>query len=263
MSLDSLFQHILLTEQQAQQKRRLMQEVKLETRNYHEKINVLAEELSKAKAELEFKVQDLSEKLFHQQLLKKRQDGLTEQKDKLVEENRQLLALLEDLEKSMAEEQSKFMQEVSDFNNAYALTNNRELLIKKQAKAEICNLEREACTLRNEMERMEQENVQLNALHLQRNSLKEELGELQPKLKGLNMNWKYIKMVALIRCTRCFVQKLNFCRRNCPDEDRRTSLDQIFEAYKRLLFCPLPFSLGCFFSPCCGLFTVRLGKFSG
>ncbi|XP_078497312.1 coiled-coil domain-containing protein 172 isoform X3 [Lissotriton helveticus] len=207
MSLDSLFQHILLTEQQAQQKRRLMQEVKLETRNYHEKINVLAEELSKAKAELEFKVQDLSEKLFHQQLLKKRQDGLTEQKDKLVEENRQLLALLEDLEKSMAEEQSKFMQEVSDFNNAYALTNNRELLIKKQAKAEICNLEREACTLRNEMERMEQENVQLNALHLQRNSLKEELGELQPKLKGIEDELKGAVMTT--KCLEAEKLKIN------------------------------------------------------
>ncbi|KAJ1140242.1 hypothetical protein NDU88_006599 [Pleurodeles waltl] len=55
MSLDNLFQHILLTEQQAQQKRRLLQEVKLETRNYHEKIKALTEELSKAKTELEFK----------------------------------------------------------------------------------------------------------------------------------------------------------------------------------------------------------------
>ncbi|KAJ1140239.1 hypothetical protein NDU88_006596 [Pleurodeles waltl] len=129
--------------------------------------------------------QDLSEKLFHQQLLKKRQGGLEEQKDQLVKESRQLLTLLKGLEKTVVEEQSKFMKEVSDFNNAYALTNNRELLVKKQVKTEICSLELEACDLRDEMERMEQENVHLNALHLQKNSLKEELGELKRKLKGL------------------------------------------------------------------------------
>uniref|UniRef100_A0A674JPE1 Coiled-coil domain-containing protein 172 n=1 Tax=Terrapene triunguis TaxID=2587831 RepID=A0A674JPE1_9SAUR len=82
------------------------------------------------------------------------------------------------------EEEENFMKEITDFNNEYGLTCNRELLIRKKAKTEICDLETKANILKNEMESMERENVQLNALQLQKNELKQDLFTLQSKLKA-------------------------------------------------------------------------------
>ncbi|XP_069468314.1 coiled-coil domain-containing protein 172 [Ambystoma mexicanum] len=185
MSLDSLFQQILYTEQQAQEKRRLMHEVKLATKSYHEKIKAVTEELSEARVELDLKVQDLSEKLFHQRLLKKRQEVLEEQRDHLEKERKELLTVLEDLEKATTKEQNQFMKELCDFNNEYALTNDREHLLKKQAQSETSELEVAASALRNEMERMEHEHGHLNALQMQKDSLKAELVEHQLKLNDI------------------------------------------------------------------------------
>uniref|UniRef100_A0A8C3H646 Coiled-coil domain-containing protein 172 n=1 Tax=Chrysemys picta bellii TaxID=8478 RepID=A0A8C3H646_CHRPI len=69
------------------------------------------------------------------------------------------------------------------FTFLYGLTCNRELLIRKKAKTEICDLETKANILKNEMESMERENVQLNALQLQKNELKQDLFTLQKQLR--------------------------------------------------------------------------------
>nr|XP_005293967.2 coiled-coil domain-containing protein 172-like [Chrysemys picta bellii] len=183
MSLDSLFQQILLTEQQAEKKRRLMHQVKLDVNRSHEKIKQITEELNEAKIKLETKVQQLSEKLFYLQLLKKREDILEKKKVELMNQRSIFLKIFSDTKRKMIEEEENFMKEITDFNNEYGLTCNRELLIRKKAKTEICDLETQANILKNEMESMECENVQLNALQLQKNELKQDLFTLQSKLK--------------------------------------------------------------------------------
>uniref|UniRef100_A0A8C0G178 Coiled-coil domain-containing protein 172 n=1 Tax=Chelonoidis abingdonii TaxID=106734 RepID=A0A8C0G178_CHEAB len=144
MSLDSLFQQILLTEQQAEEKRRLMHQVKLDINRSREKIKQITEELNEAKIKLETK---------------------------------------SDTKRKMIEEEENFIKEITDFNNEYGLTCNRELLIRKKAKTEILDLETKANILKNEMESMERENAQLNALQLQKHELKQDLFTLQSKLK--------------------------------------------------------------------------------
>ncbi|CAM5129876.1 unnamed protein product [Eretmochelys imbricata] len=183
MSLDSLFQQILLTEQQAEEKRRLMHQVKLDINRSHEKIKQTTEELNEAKIKLETKVQQLSEKLFYLQLLKKREDILEKKKVELMNQRSIFLKIFSDTKRKMIEEEENFIKEITDFNNEYGLTCNRELLIRKKVKTEICDLETKANILKNEMESMEHENVQLNALQLQKNELKQDLFTLQSKLK--------------------------------------------------------------------------------
>ncbi|TFK09894.1 dystrophin [Platysternon megacephalum] len=183
MSLDCLFQQILLTEQQAEEKRRLMHQVKLDINRSHEKIKQITEELNEAKIKLETKVQQLSEKLFYLQLLKKREDILEKKKVEVMNQRSIFLKIFSDTKRKMIEEEENFIKEITDFNNEYGLTCNRELLIRKKAKTEICDLETKANILKNEMESMERENVQLNALQLQKNELKQDLFTLQSKLK--------------------------------------------------------------------------------
>ncbi|XP_031453630.1 LOW QUALITY PROTEIN: coiled-coil domain-containing protein 172 [Phasianus colchicus] len=159
--------------------------VKFDINKYHEKTNQLKEELNTAKIKLETKVQQLSEKMFFLEILKKREDSLEKQKAELINQKSILLKNLTDAKRKMAEEEDNFTREVTEFNDEYGLTSNRELLIKKKVKTEINDLENEAAVLKNEMETMEHENVHLNALQLQKNELKQELFTFKSELKDL------------------------------------------------------------------------------
>nr|XP_033796012.1 coiled-coil domain-containing protein 172 isoform X2 [Geotrypetes seraphini] len=149
MSLNTLLQHIVLSEQQAQESRRHRLRIKSETNRCLEKIKQTREDTNEAKQKLESK---------------------------------------EHTKKTANEEQKKFMKEVSEFNNEYGLTNTRSLLIEKKVRTEICTLEKEANVLKEEMELIENENVHLNALNLRKNALMQELLELQQNLKDIEEN---------------------------------------------------------------------------
>ncbi|OPJ84165.1 coiled-coil domain-containing protein 172 isoform B [Patagioenas fasciata monilis] len=185
MNLDALFQQIQLTEKQAGEKRRLIQQAKSDINRSYEKINQIKEELSIAKMKLETKVQHLSEKQFYAEILKKREDSLEKQKAELINQKTSLLKIFANAKRKLAEEEDNFTKEVTEFTNEYGLTSNRDLLIKKKVKTEINDLEKEAALLKNEMESMEHKNVQLNALQLEKNELKQCLFTLQSELKDL------------------------------------------------------------------------------
>ncbi|XP_062831744.1 coiled-coil domain-containing protein 172 isoform X3 [Anolis carolinensis] len=152
MSLDSLFQQILLTEQKAGEKRRFLHQVKQKITLGYEKAKTLREQLDEAKTKLEEEVQLLSEKFFNLELLKKKEESLEKQKDELLCQRSILLETFMDIKTKNAMQDEKFLKELADFNNEYALTSNRELLIKNRAKAEICELEEKENVLRNDLE---------------------------------------------------------------------------------------------------------------
>ncbi|XP_053166928.1 coiled-coil domain-containing protein 172 isoform X2 [Hemicordylus capensis] len=193
MSLDSLFQQILLTEQKAEEKRRLMHQVKQRITLTSEKVKQITEQLDEANRQLEIQVQLLSEKLFNLELLKKREENLEKQKAELQNQKSTLLEMFMDTKKKMAIEENKFLKEITDFNNEYGLTSNRELLIKKRVKAEICELEEKENVLRNEIESMEHENVQLKMFQHKKNELKQDLCTLQKKLKDFEQEIREAK----------------------------------------------------------------------
>ncbi|XP_031762538.1 coiled-coil domain-containing protein 172-like [Xenopus tropicalis] len=92
-SLDSLFQYILLTEQQASEMNRHLREVKSEIHRCQEEARSLTGRLEEAKATLETKVQRLAEKQCQRLLLKKHQDFLESQKEDLLKEKEELLTM--------------------------------------------------------------------------------------------------------------------------------------------------------------------------
>ncbi|KAH0623723.1 hypothetical protein JD844_006805 [Phrynosoma platyrhinos] len=158
MSLDSLFQQILLTEQKAEEKRRLLHQVKQEIALGHEKAKNLREQLDEAKRKLEDEVQLLSEKFFRLEFLQKKEESLEKQKDELLCQKSILLEAFMDIKRKITAEDEKFLKELTDFNNEYALTSNRELLIKKRVQAEICELEEKENVLRNVISFLDFEN---------------------------------------------------------------------------------------------------------
>ncbi|XP_063819408.1 coiled-coil domain-containing protein 172 [Pseudophryne corroboree] len=184
MSVDSLFQHIVLSQQQAQERRRVIQEVKSETSTCHEKIVEVNEKIQEAKAALENKVFLLLEKGFQKDLLRKRHNGLERLKDELLKEARDLQFQLQEMKKERALEEERFTSDILAYVNNYGLTSNREELIQEQAKAESLSLDVEADALSNEIQSLKSENVHLHSLHLQRSALQRELCDLQETVKG-------------------------------------------------------------------------------
>ncbi|XP_058291736.1 coiled-coil domain-containing protein 172 isoform X3 [Hylobates moloch] len=144
MNLESLFQHIIFTEHQAEESRRLMREVRSEITRCREKIKKATEKLNEEKIKLDSK---------------------------------------EAIKKQMIEEEDKFLKEITDFNNEYEITKKRELLMKENVKIEISDLENQANILKSEMKSMEHDSSQLNELQKQKSELIQELFALQRKLK--------------------------------------------------------------------------------
>ncbi|XP_058881990.1 coiled-coil domain-containing protein 172 [Acipenser ruthenus] len=198
MSLNSLFQHILLTEQQATEKNRLLQEVKAEINRCQDKVKASSEEFSCAKSKLEEKIQDLSEMLLQLELLKKRQDGIEKLKSDVLRQQSNLLATLEEIKKKTSEEQDKFIREITNFNHEYNLMSSREVLVESRAKSEIWTLEKEIDALNREMVSMEQKNIRLNAIQTEKKNLKKQLVELEDQIKDLEREMS--EAIAITKC---------------------------------------------------------------
>ncbi|ELR49908.1 hypothetical protein M91_18500 [Bos mutus] len=188
MSLESLFQHIIFSEHQAEESRRLMREVRSEINRCREKIKKAAEQLNKEKIQLESKVLtcrtcSLSiEKVC--QLLKTHENALERQCNEITNQRNMLLQTFEATKRRVTEEEEKFIKEITDFNNEYELTKKRERLMKENVKIQISDLENQANILKMEMKSMEHDSDLLNELQRQKNELIQELSTLQRKLKG-------------------------------------------------------------------------------
>ncbi|XP_007939809.2 coiled-coil domain-containing protein 172 [Orycteropus afer afer] len=183
MSLESLFEHIVFTEQRAEENRRVLREVRSETLRCREKIKKATEELNEEKIKLESKVQQFSEKSFLLQLLKTHENALERQCSEITDQRNILLQTFEATKKKVEEEEEKFIKEITDFNNKYEITKKRELLMKENVKIEISDLENQANILKNEMKSMEHDSSRLNELQKQKNELVQELFTLQRQLK--------------------------------------------------------------------------------
>ncbi|XP_056387351.1 coiled-coil domain-containing protein 172 isoform X2 [Hyla sarda] len=175
MSVDSLLQHIVLSQQHAQERRRLLHEVKSEFNKCHEKIIEVKEKLREAKTAQENKVTILLEKECERDLLKKRLEVLEFQKKELLRENHNLRSKLLEIKDLKASEEETFMKDVWDYNNNYGLTVNRKQRLRERAEAEGPILDEEINVLGYEIEALRGENIHLNALHRQRNVIQREL----------------------------------------------------------------------------------------
>nr|KAF6455132.1 coiled-coil domain containing 172 [Rousettus aegyptiacus] len=171
MSLESLFQHIIFSELQAEESRRLLREVRSEISRCREKIKKATEELNEEKVKLESK------------LMKTHENALERQCSEITDQRNMLLQTFEAMKKKVTEEEEKFIKEITDFNNEYEITKKRELLMKENVKIEISDLENQANILKREMKSMEHDNGQLNELQKQKSELMQELFTLQRKIK--------------------------------------------------------------------------------
>ncbi|XP_029927231.1 coiled-coil domain-containing protein 172 isoform X8 [Myripristis murdjan] len=179
MSLESLYQQVLLTERQMSEQTKKFQEVKVNIIRCSEKIKASTDKYEKAIEELHGKAQQLSEMTMQRDLMKKNEDQLLKQIQELLGVQSHLKERLYIIKRDSKEEEEKFLQEIQRFNSDFSLVGSRETVIESQTHSEILELEKKVQQLNREMELMRHRNSHMN-------SMQEERGVLQLELQGLD-----------------------------------------------------------------------------
>uniref|UniRef100_A0A8C1AS78 Coiled-coil domain-containing protein 172 n=1 Tax=Cyprinus carpio carpio TaxID=630221 RepID=A0A8C1AS78_CYPCA len=182
MSLDTLFEQILLTEQQVSENIKQLHEVKAAIKSVQDKINSSREKLEEAHRELDEKAQLLAETKLQFVLMTKRQDQLERQKEELLGLQRDLKENLDRLKRESCEEREKFLKDMITFNNEFNLISNRNAVFHIQTRSKIQSLELEAETLHKEMDLLKQKNTLLSSMKAEKRSLEAELQDIQSQL---------------------------------------------------------------------------------
>ncbi|AWP14676.1 putative coiled-coil domain-containing protein 172 isoform 2 [Scophthalmus maximus] len=158
MSLDSLFQQILLTEQQLTEQTQRFKEVKVAIIRCNEKIQGTTEKYEKTIEELDEKAQQSSVMRLQRDLMKKREEQMLKQIEELLCQRSRLRERLAKIKKESKEEEERFLQEISRFNSDFSLRGNRDAVFQSQTHTEILDLQRDVESLYKEMELMSRGN---------------------------------------------------------------------------------------------------------
>ncbi|XP_029377704.1 coiled-coil domain-containing protein 172-like [Echeneis naucrates] len=178
MSLDALFQQILLTEQQLTQQTHKFKEVKVAIIRCNEKIKSANELYKKTREELDKKTQQLSVMRLKHALMKKCEGQMLKQIEELLFQKRRLWEHLARIKRESKEEEECFLQEISRFNSDFSLRGNRETVFMSQTHTEFLDLEREVESLYKEMELMSSSNSHMSAIQEEKRALQLELQDL-------------------------------------------------------------------------------------
>ncbi|XP_020565064.1 coiled-coil domain-containing protein 172 isoform X2 [Oryzias latipes] len=155
MSLDSLFQQVLLTEQQQSEQIQKLKDVKVSIIRCNEKIKSASEKYENTQQELNKKAKIRRE-------------------SKVEEEN--------------------FLQEISRFNRDFSLQGNKATLLESQTHSELMLLQREEAALHKEMEAMTAENDHMRAAAEEKNALLLELQDVKNTERDLDRQLKEAKL---------------------------------------------------------------------
>ncbi|XP_075960256.1 coiled-coil domain-containing protein 172-like [Anarhichas minor] len=183
MSLDTLFQQILQTEQQLTEQTQKIKEVKVAIIRCNEKIKSTTEKNEKTSEELDKKAQQLSTMRLQHGLMKKCEDQMLKQIGELLCQRSQRREHLVKIKRQSEEEEENFLQEISRFNGDFSLCGNRDVVFESQTHTESLDLEREVESLHKEMELMSRRNNHVSAMQ-------EEKRALTLKLQGLDHTHK-------------------------------------------------------------------------
>ncbi|XP_067368457.1 coiled-coil domain-containing protein 172 isoform X3 [Channa argus] len=186
MSLDALFQQILLTEQQMTERTQRFKQVKVALIRWKEKLKSAAEKYEKTTTEIDQKAQQLSVMRLQHDLMKKCEDQMLKQIEEILCQKSNLREHLIKKESVSKDEEQNFLQEISRFNDEFSLQDDRETVFDSQMHTEILDLEREVESLYKEIEQMSHSNNHMSSMQEEKRALQFELQGLYNNLKDLD-----------------------------------------------------------------------------
>ncbi|XP_028279816.1 coiled-coil domain-containing protein 172 [Parambassis ranga] len=186
MSLDALFQQILITEQRLTGRTQQLKDVKIAIIRCNEKIKSATEKYEKTAGELDIRNRQLSASTLQYDLSKKREDQMLKKIEELLCQQKHLKERLAKIKKESKEDEENFLQEITKFNSDFSLKGNRETLFQSQTHTELLDLEREAESLYKEMELMKSSNTYMRSIVEEKRALLLELQGLDDTEKDLD-----------------------------------------------------------------------------
>ncbi|XP_024152470.1 coiled-coil domain-containing protein 172 isoform X1 [Oryzias melastigma] len=171
MSLDSLFQQVLLTEQQQSEQIQKLKDVKVSIIKCNEKIKNATEKYENIKEELNKKAPRLCILRLQCDLMRKTEDLMLKHIEELSCQRNHLGESLAKIRRESKEEEEHFLQEISGFNRDFSLQGNKVTLLESQTRSELQLLQREEEALHKEMEAMTAENDHMRAAAEEKNAL--------------------------------------------------------------------------------------------
>ncbi|KAJ4948290.1 hypothetical protein JOQ06_019826 [Pogonophryne albipinna] len=187
MSLDTLFEQILVTEQQLTEQTQRIKEVKVAINRYNEKIKGATEKNEKTKEELETKAQQLSAMRLQRDLMKKSEVQMLKQIQELLGQKSRLTEQLAKIKWECKEEEKNFLEEISRFNGDFSLCGNRGVVSEKQTHTERLNLQREEDAVNTEMDLMSRRNRHMSSLQEEKRVLLLKVQSLENVQKELDL----------------------------------------------------------------------------
>ncbi|XP_037322146.1 coiled-coil domain-containing protein 172 [Pungitius pungitius] len=185
MSLDTLFQQILVTEQQLTEQTQKVKEVKVAIIRYKEKIKSAAEKNEKTNELLDKKAQQLSAMRLQHDLMKKCEEQMLKKVEELLCLRSQRRERLAHIKRERKEEEETFLREISMFNSDFSLCGNRSIVFQSQTHTEILDLQTEVESLYKEMELMSRRNNHVSAMQEERRALQLTLRGLEDTQRDL------------------------------------------------------------------------------
>ncbi|KAL6102170.1 ccdc172 [Pungitius sinensis] len=185
MSLDTLFQQILVTEQQLTEQTQKFKEVKVAIIRCKEKIKSAAEKNEKTNELLDEKAQQLSAMRLQHDLMKKCEERMLKKVEELLCLRSQRRERLAHIMRECKEEEEIFLREISMFNSDFSLCGNRSIVFQSQTHTEILDLQTEVESLYKEMELMSRRNNHVSAMQEERRALQLTLRGLEDTQRDL------------------------------------------------------------------------------
>ncbi|XP_047459621.1 coiled-coil domain-containing protein 172 [Mugil cephalus] len=186
MSLDTLFQQILVTEQQLTEQTQRIKDVKVAIIRCNEKLKIATDKYEETSEELDKKAQQLSAARLQYDLTKKCEDQMLKQIEELLCQESHLRERLAKIKRESKEEEENFIQEISRFNSDFSLRGNRETVFESQTHTELLDLQREVESLYKEMELMSSRNSHISSMDVEKRALLLELQGLDNRQKDLD-----------------------------------------------------------------------------
>ncbi|XP_034537650.1 coiled-coil domain-containing protein 172 isoform X2 [Notolabrus celidotus] len=208
MSLDSLFQQILLTEQQLTEQTQRFKEVKVAIIRCNEQIKSHTDNLERTKEERDQKAQQSSVMRLQRGLMKKHENQMLLKIEELLCQTNQLQQRLVTIKKESMEEKEKFLLEISRFNSDFSLGRSKEIQSESHTQTEILDLEREAESLYKEMKLMGHRNRHMNSMQEQKRVLQVKLHSLENSQKDLDRQlWEAEAVTGSLKAESLFVSQ--------------------------------------------------------
>uniref|UniRef100_A0A3P9L1P1 Coiled-coil domain-containing protein 172 n=1 Tax=Oryzias latipes TaxID=8090 RepID=A0A3P9L1P1_ORYLA len=194
MSLDSLFQQVLLTEQQQSEQIQKLKDVKVSIIRCNEKIKSASEKYENTQQELNKKAPQLCALRLQCDLMRKTEDLMSKHIEELNCQKSHLGESLAKIRRESKVEEENFLQEISRFNRDFSLQGNKATLLESQTHSELMLLQREEAALRKEMEAMTAENDHMRAAAEEKNALLLELQDVKNTERDLDRQLKAAKL---------------------------------------------------------------------